>query len=397
MFNPATETPWGFLARNSLNLVAIVVPGGDEFVAGIYNSVQRLSIAVLGVIALTGLVQLVRGRAPRLAAVPLVATAIMVALNAAAGLTRRYPYGGAARHEFFLVPFVIVGFFSLIEAARRGLPRRLSRRRLTTVAAAVGVLASVASWTSTFRIQREALFLRQMNQFRTLVPSPQAVLLDQFSFINFFSHYHDWQWRVGGEWSGQAVAQVWSVAKADKRMAVCRETQQWSFDMKNVATYDSVVECGQRSGVGRVAMFRTHWWDTPPAIAVFDRRLAAENGLTATAFGTDGNDVSAEFEIDPAVLHDCSAPPPAPSELRVVSNHDRTVVLSWSPAGGARTSYVLEAGFTVGAIDVLNMPLGRTTTYTATRVNPATYYARVRAKNTCGVSRPSAEIRVIVE
>jgi len=176
----------------------------------------------------------------------------------------------------------------------------------------------------------------------------------------------------------------------------CADTQ-WSLDMTNVATYDSVVECGQRSGVGRVAIFRTHWWDAPPAIAVFNTALAGEDGLTTTVMGADGNDVYAEFDVDPAVLHDCAAAPQAPADLRVVSNRDRVVSLAWAPAGGTRTSYIIEAGFGSGLTDVLNMPLGRMTTYTATRVNPATYYARVRAKNTCGISTTSNEIRVTVE
>ncbi len=396
MFNPATETPGQFLLRNTLNLAAIALPGGNEFIPGIYNSLQRFAMVMIGGISLAGLVQLGRARAPRLAAVPLVVIAIMVTLNAIGGLADRYPYGGAARHEFFVVPFVIVGFFSLIDVVRRGFRRRLAGRALWTTVVACGVLASVASWTSTFRMQPQALFQPQMDHFRRLVPSPKAVLLDQFTFINFFSHHHDWQWRLGGEWVGQSVWQAWLVSKDDKRVAVCRDTQ-WSLDMTNVATYDSVVECGQRSGVGRVAIFRTHWWDAPPTIAVFDHALAAENGLAPTVLGADGNDVYAEFDVDPAVLHDCSAAPPAPADLHVVSNGGRVVALSWAPSGGTRTSYVIEAGFRPGSTDVLNLPLGRTTSYTATRVNPATYYARVRARNTCGVSPPSGEIRVTVE
>jgi 4-amino-4-deoxy-L-arabinose transferase-like glycosyltransferase len=395
MFNPATETPWRFVLRNTLNLAAIVVPGGNEFISGIYNSLQRVAIAVLGGVALAGLVQLGRRRAPRLAAVPVVITTVMVALNAAGGLMRRYPYGGVARHEFFIVPFVLVCFFGLVEVVRRSLPRRFARRWLSTAVVGCGVLASIASWTSTFRVQPQALFQPQMTHFRSLVPSPRAVLLDQFTFINFFSHHHDWQWRLGGEWIGQQVWQVWLVSKDDKRMAVCRDAQ-WSLEMTNIATYDSVVECVQRSGVGRVAIFRTHWREAPPAIAVFDKALAAEDGLTTTSLGADGNDVYAEFDVDPAVLHDCSTAPPAPAGLHVVSNSDRVVVLTWAPAGGTRTSYIIEAGLRPGLRDVLNMPLGRATTYTATRVNPATYYARVRARNVCGVSAASGEIRITV-
>src|SRR6185503_14868968 len=140
--------------------------------------------------------------------VPLLVTAVMVTLNAIGGLTQRYPYGGAARHEFFLVPFAVLGFFGLLEVVRRGVPRRLAGRSISTAVIALGVAASIASWTSTYRMQPQALFQPQMDHFRSLVPSPRAVLVDQFTFINFFSHHHDWQWRLGGEWIGQSVWQV---------------------------------------------------------------------------------------------------------------------------------------------------------------------------------------------
>jgi hypothetical protein len=73
------------------------------------------------------------------------------------------------------------------------------------------------------------------------------------------------------------------------------------------------------------------------------------------------------------------------------------VTIAWSPTGTARTSYIVEAGYRSGASDVLRMSIGRATHYTATRITPAIYYARVRAKNTCGTSAPSPEIRVRVE
>jgi hypothetical protein len=259
------------------------------------------------------------------------------------------------------------------------------------------VLASVASWTSTFHVQPEALFQATMDEFRREIPAPRAVLLDQFSFINFFSHYHDWQWRAGEERPGESVWQIWAVSDGTRRMAICREGSQWSFDLASTATFDSVAECGYRTGVNRVAMFRTHWWDSPPARAAFDRSAAARGGVVPIVMDENGNDVVAEFEIDPGVLAECNAPPAAPSDLHVVANSDRVVTLAWAPAGAGRTSYIVEAGFRPGATDVLKLPTGRAPTYTATRVNPATYYTRVRAKNLCGVSGPSQEIAVTVK
>ena len=396
MFNPDTESALGFVVRNTLNVAAIVLPGGNEFISGIYNSIQRIALTLLGGVALVGLAQLGRRRSPRLAAVPIVMLLVMTGLNVIAGLTDRYPYGGAARHEFFLVPFVLLGWFTLLEVVRRGLPRVLAARRTVAAVVACGVAASITSWAVPFRVEPIALFQPTMDLFRRTVAAPRAVLVDRFSFINFFSHYHDWQWRAGDEWPGQAVRQLWSVTSGGRRMVICRDDSQWSFDMTDVSTYDSVIECGQRAGVSRVAMFRTHWWDSPGRIAVFDRALAADNGVTATAMATVGNDIVAEFEVDPAVLHDCAAAPPTPPDLHVVANRDHVVTLAWSAVGTARTTYIMEAGLRSGGIDALNLPVGRTTTYTATRVNAATYYARVRAKNTCGVSPPSPEVVVVV-
>src|SRR5262249_5189952 len=97
MFNPATQRPWQFGFRNTVNLGAMVLPGGSEFVAGIYNTAQVVALAAIGGTALAGLFQIGRAKTPRLAAAPIVVTAVMVALNAIGGLTLRYPYGGVAR------------------------------------------------------------------------------------------------------------------------------------------------------------------------------------------------------------------------------------------------------------------------------------------------------------
>jgi hypothetical protein len=396
MFNPATETAWGFLRRNTANLAAIVLPAGNEFIAGIYNSAQRIALAIIGGVVAVGAAQLGRPRTSRLAVVPVMVLLVMIVLNAIGGLTFRYPYGGAARHEFFLVPFAVVVLFTLIEAVRRALPRSALNRRAAAAVVASCVGASVASWASTYRVASQALFQPQMDAFRRAIPAPRAVLLDQFSFINFFSHYHDWHWRAGGDFPGQAVRQIWWVSKEDRRMAVCRDGPLWSFDMRSVDTFDTVIECGHRTGVGRVAIFRTQWWETPQAMAAFNAPLARENGLVPTALASDGGNVSVEFDIDPATLHDCSAPPRSPTDLHVVANANRSVTLAWAAVGSGRTRYIIEAGLRPGANDALNMSLGRATTYTATRVTPATYYARVRARNTCGTSDTSNELRVVV-
>ena len=75
-----------------------------------------------------------------------------------------------------------------------------------------------------------------------------------------------------------------------------------------------------------------------------------------------------------------------------VSVSGRFVVLTWAGVAGA-SDYLIEVGSSAGASDLLVAPLGNTTTV-STYANPRLYYARIRARNACGVSAPSNEIAV---
>jgi hypothetical protein len=93
----------------------------------------------------------------------------------------------------------------------------------------------------------------------------------------------------------------------------------------------------------------------------------------------------------------CSAPPGAPSQFVLMSNSRHTLVLFWRPASDVPTEYVVESGTAPGMSNFPDRPV-RTglSTLTIYPVPPGTYFGRVRAKNACGVSPPSNEIRVEV-
>jgi BNR repeat protein/fibronectin type III domain protein len=99
---------------------------------------------------------------------------------------------------------------------------------------------------------------------------------------------------------------------------------------------------------------------------------------------------------DPGAQADCSDPPPPPVDLKVTSNSGAAVTLAWTAAPGKLTSYVLEAGKTSGAADVITIDLGLQTVYTAAQVSPGTYYARVRSRNACGAGAASNEVVMVV-
>jgi hypothetical protein len=92
-------------------------------------------------------------------------------------------------------------------------------------------------------------------------------------------------------------------------------------------------------------------------------------------------------------------PPPATPSNLTATVVGSTVTLNWSPSGtgGTVTSYVLEAGFTPGASNVVIFDTGSAaTSLTASGVPSGVYYVRVRARNASGTSAASNEIVVVM-
>ena len=84
--------------------------------------------------------------------------------------------------------------------------------------------------------------------------------------------------------------------------------------------------------------------------------------------------------------------PTAPGAL-VFSRVNRTVSLAWGAASSA-TTYMLEAGYSPGAVNAVNLNVGASRTAGGT-VPPATYYVRIRGRNACGHLGPAGNEVVI--
>jgi hypothetical protein len=72
------------------------------------------------------------------------------------------------------------------------------------------------------------------------------------------------------------------------------------------------------------------------------------------------------------------------------------VALSWQPAAGTVSGYVVEAGSAPGLANLASATTGAATSYTATAVPPGVYFVRVRATNDGGPGPPSNELTIVV-
>ena len=92
----------------------------------------------------------------------------------------------------------------------------------------------------------------------------------------------------------------------------------------------------------------------------------------------------------------CTAPPLPPTGLRMDSNHDHAVALTWTASWTREVDYDIEAGTAHGSANLMTDHRARDTTYQSRDVKPGTYYVRVRGRNRCGAGAPSNEIVVTV-
>jgi hypothetical protein len=88
----------------------------------------------------------------------------------------------------------------------------------------------------------------------------------------------------------------------------------------------------------------------------------------------------------------CSAPPPAPDNVRASVEGD-AVILAWRSGPGMVTSFTVDVGSASGLSDRATFHAAATT-FTAVHVASGTYYVRVRGENECGVSAASPELVV---
>jgi hypothetical protein len=171
-------------------------------------------------------------------------------------------------------------------------------------------------------------------------------------------------------------------------------TLTWTAPAGGAVPDTYIIEAGSSAGTADLANFSTGttattFFATGVRSGTYYVRVRAAN-----VAGTSGPSNEAILVVGGGA---CAAAPGAPSSLRVVSINGGTVALAWNAAAGNPASYIVEAGSGPGATNLANSDLGSVaTSLTATGVARGIYFARIRAKNLCGVSATSNEVIVNV-
>jgi hypothetical protein len=307
LFTGGSESAAAFVLRNTKALFELFLPAPTyaQFASTLVVSGPRLTTTTFGALLafimaavawLMFRLLMKRGTRSIVSSVPLVLLLVMLVLVISAALLRAYPYGGELRHQFFLFPFVVIVLTLWIDQ----LCLWAADRRLGGVVVglfALGVILNTAIWTAHFRTTHGYLFQPQMDTFRRLFPSPEAVYVDGFNTINLFTHHHDWQWKFVRRIQNENQ-DVWRVTKGTRGFYVCRDRPQFLLDLSDDVTYRHLATCLTATGTEQVVVFRPQLEGVRAAWPVErTATIAAENraGLVPESMTVVGSDVYAAF------------------------------------------------------------------------------------------------------
>ena len=124
--------------------------------------------------------------------------------------------------------------------------------RLVALAA---IVANAWFWIPTFPYLSGFLLQAEKERFERSIPAPDAIYLDQFNLINFFTFHHDWTWTFVADRPLGGVAQVWRVSNGDRTFVVCRG-DVWLVDLTRPNAYWALANCMHVTGIDNVALFR---------------------------------------------------------------------------------------------------------------------------------------------
>jgi len=192
----------------------------------------------------------------------------------------------------------------------------------------------------------------------------------------------------------EAVARVFRQVDGFAADAVCGSTSSTAFPPRNEPVdFRLQLEQKYRDGLKRspVTTYVDGEGDVVWTLEYFRYRFSSCGHAEAEA------KVFAQIDERSVIPPDCSVCPGPPGPTGFVGwttafTGRGTLQITWEPAAGTVTSYVVELGTSPGARNVAVAEVsGTLRAHTFVGLAPGDYKARVRARNACGTSGPSNE------
>ncbi|HEY1433963.1 MAG TPA: hypothetical protein VGG65_01230 [Thermoanaerobaculia bacterium] len=294
-FEPARETAPAFLTRT--------LAGTFDLFSPFQIAPPALAACALVVFVVAAAAIAVRADRRRNPALPGATAAVLLALllllEMTAALRGWYPFGGAMRHQIFLMVFALMAAFVAFDGLL--LAASPSSRRVLVALAIVAIGAN--GWVHLERRwrPRPEPFSADRERFDRDFPQTREVHVDQFNLIGFFAQHHDWDWDFLGPIPGHPGRERYRLSSKGRSLELVAHRDIWTMDLRRADLYTALAETRGTEASSTFTLYAVPQalpGESAPSAETLQREipaLARQAGLEIDRLDVAGADAFAQF------------------------------------------------------------------------------------------------------
>jgi hypothetical protein len=219
-------------------------------------STTALLVSLLPIVALTWFLILRQDRkVARVASTaPILMLVLLVSELMVLAVIGRYPFGGDSRHQSIIFPFLLLSGFL-------GLDRFVSflrfplMKKLVLVFTAALMIVSFSYWWGRYPKISQELFTPEYNLFASGLHPMQAVYVDRFSSIAYYTHTHTWTWQFQNHFVEPKRVDSYGLTTPSGEHLILLRNKEWNFDVRSPGFYTDLAKSLRAAHVSGADLF----------------------------------------------------------------------------------------------------------------------------------------------
>jgi len=170
------------------------------------------------------------------------------------GVTGHYPFGGEARQQSIIFPFVLLSGFQALDRCITFLRLPLIKN-VVLISTAALVIVSFSYWWRRFPKISQELFTPEYNVFTSGLHPAQAVYVDQFSLIAYYIHTHAWRWQFQKHLLEPRRVDSYKISTPSGEHLILLRNKKWNFDLRSPVFYTDLASALRSARVSSANLF----------------------------------------------------------------------------------------------------------------------------------------------
>ena len=197
-------------------------------------STTALLVSLLPIVALTWFLILRQDRkvARNASTTPILMLVLLVSELIVLAVIVRYPFGGDSCHQSIIFPFLLFSGFLGLDRFVSFLRFPLMKKLVLFFIAAL-IIVSFSYWWRKYPKLSQEPFTPEYNLFASGLHPMQAVYVDRFSSIAYYTHTHTWTWQFQNHFVFKRVDSYGLTTPSGEHLILLRN-KECNFDVQKI-------------------------------------------------------------------------------------------------------------------------------------------------------------------